>query len=220
MNNAGDDVDAIYSQVEYACMIDLLQQLNVDVADATRFANAVRKQQGTFVEMFGRGKIVEAAAHGSRRAWNIEGLAALDLRTVKPNGEPWNVNRKSDRDLAEHMQDEQRPDFIIGSPPCGPFCKFNCAVNFHRMGEKTIQNIIKEGRQHLRVIVNLYWKHLAYGKHFLHEHPQSARSWADKHMLELLGDDEVSTVVSDQCEYGLVTPGPDGAPMPAKKPMK
>ena len=30
----------------------------------------------------------------------------------------------------------------------------------------------------------------------------------------------VSTVVSDQCEYGLLTPGPKGEPMPAKKPTR
>ena len=30
----------------------------------------------------------------------------------------------------------------------------------------------------------------------------------------------VSTVVPDQCEYGLFTPGPDGEPMPAKKPTR
>lgn len=177
-------------------------------------------KKGTFMEMFGGGGIAKAAAHGSRRAWNLEGLVALDLRTVKPGGEPWDFNKKEDRDLAEQMQDEQRPDVLIGSPPCGPCCQFNWAVSFNRMDEKTTHKIISEGRQHLRRMVNLYWKHLAYGKHFFHEHPQSARSWADKHMQQLLEDDRVGAVVSDQCEYGLVTPGPGGAPMPAKKPTK
>ena len=39
-------------------------------------------------------------------------------------------------------------------------------------------------------------------------------------MVKLLREKRVSTVVSDQCEYGLLTPGPNGEPMPAKKPTK
>ena len=57
-------------------------------------------------------------------------------------------------------------------------------------------------------------------KHFLHEHPETARSWADALMQELLADERVGSIVSDQCEYGLVTPSQDGTPMPAKKPTR
>ena len=39
-------------------------------------------------------------------------------------------------------------------------------------------------------------------------------------MVELLCHPRVSSIVSDQCEYGLLTHGPDGTPMPAKKPTR
>ena len=39
-------------------------------------------------------------------------------------------------------------------------------------------------------------------------------------MLSLLKMDNVQTTVCHQCQYGLVTPGVDGSPMPAMKPTK
>ena len=39
-------------------------------------------------------------------------------------------------------------------------------------------------------------------------------------MEKLLKEKNVSTTVSDQCEYGLLTPGTDGVPMRAEKSTK
>ena len=39
-------------------------------------------------------------------------------------------------------------------------------------------------------------------------------------MIRLLARDQVQTTVCHRCQYGLVTPGPDGSPMPALKPTK
>ena len=39
-------------------------------------------------------------------------------------------------------------------------------------------------------------------------------------MLKLLRQKGVECVVSDQCQYGLTTPGPDGVLLPAKKPTR
>ena len=83
-----------------------------------------------------------------------------------------------------------------------------------------VKEIITEGITHLHFMIKLYWKQLNAGTHFVHEHPRSARSWADDVMQELLADERVGTTVSDQCEYGLVTPGPNGEPIPAKKPTQ
>ena len=73
---------------------------------------------------------------------------------------------------------------------------------------------------HLRFMLHLYKIQLEGGRHFLHEHPASARSWKDPVMTSMLKDPRIGTVVSDQCMYGLVTPGPDGCPTPAKKPTR
>ena len=41
---------------------------------------------------------------------NVTGLGALDLRTVKPDGTPWDFTKKADRRLAMRKQDEDNPD--------------------------------------------------------------------------------------------------------------
>ena len=50
--------------------------------------------------------------------------------------------------------------------------------------------------------------------------PETARSWTDPEMLSLHADSRVDIAVSDQCEYGLVTPDHTGKPTPCKKPTK
>ena len=39
-------------------------------------------------------------------------------------------------------------------------------------------------------------------------------------MVKSLREPRVSTTVSDKCEYGLLTPGPNGVPTPAMKPTR
>ena len=92
-------------------MVDVLQTLGVSPDTAANFAahcsrnpkrfkdthdrldnvrtyvSALTGKKPTFLEVYGTGNIV-AASHGSRRALNVDGLAALDLRTSKPDGSP------------------------------------------------------------------------------------------------------------------------------------
>lgn len=55
---------------------------------------------------------------------------------------------------------------------------------------------------------------------FLHDHPETALSWSEPCMKTILDMKGVSATVSDQCEYGLLVPGPDGQLLPAKTPTK
>ena len=90
-------------------MLDVLQTLGVSPGVATTFAASISRDKprfkhlrdeldrarrlvgattGTrpsFMEVYGRGKILEAA-HGCRRNLNLEGLHAMDLRTLKEPG--------------------------------------------------------------------------------------------------------------------------------------
>ena len=70
--------------------------------------NALVGKRPSFVELYGRGSILEAA-HGCRRNLNIDGLAALDLRTAKPDGTPWNFDKASDRRLAMDLVRDNEP---------------------------------------------------------------------------------------------------------------
>ena len=46
---------------------------------------------------------------------------ALDFTTTDDKGIPWDFTKKSHRDRAEALLDEQRPMLLIGSPVCTPF---------------------------------------------------------------------------------------------------
>ena len=88
---------------DYADLMDVLQTLGIDVVAASRFVNSIRqKPKGTFLEMYGHGRMV-IAAHGRRRALNLEGLGAFDLRTLKPDGTPWDFRLQADRDAARQF---------------------------------------------------------------------------------------------------------------------
>ena len=88
------------------------------------------------------------------------------------------------------------------------------------MPKEKVASILREGRKHLHFVIGLYKIQLDGNRHFLHEHPAGASSWLDAMMKKLLKTKGVLTVVSDQCQYGLMTPGPDGRLMPAKKPTR
>ena len=129
------DVDALRNAQEYINVVDVLHQLGVDPIVACRFVNSVRKAPSqTFMELFGQGRIVEAAAHGGRRSLNVTGLSAIDLRTKKPNGDHWDLSRREDQQLVEDMIDEQKPDWLIGSPPCTAYIQLNWGVELSQNG--------------------------------------------------------------------------------------
>ena len=217
----GDDVNALLAAEDYINLFDVLQHLGVNAVQACNFVCSLKQRPPTtFMEWYGQGRIVEAAAHGKRRALNCKGLNALDLRTLKANGQPWDFTKKEDRDEAERLQDEQQPDFVIGSPPCTGYCLLNWNINFPKMDPKRVQEILNEARGHLHFMIRVYWKQILAGRHFLHEHPETARSWSDPKMVELMADPRVDSVTSHQCEYSLMTPDHLGRPTPAKKPTR
>ena len=88
----------------------------------------------TFMEMYGR--TIFDQSQIERRNLSLKGLGAFDLRTTKPNGEPWNFCTKADRKLARDMVNRLQPDWIVGAPPCTPFSIWNHGINFKNMNPK------------------------------------------------------------------------------------
>ena len=218
-----DDDAAHESDHEMIAMMDILQTLGVEPEEANRFSSRVMRiskqpLNPTFVEMYGCGNIVTAANHVLRNL-NVTGLCAFDLRTAKPTGEAWDFSKKSDRMQALRYVKEKRPTWIVGSPPCTAFSRLQ-GLNFPKMDPSKVAQIMKEAKAHLHFVISLYHLQIAGGRHFLHEHPQGATSWKDPRMLRLLRSSKVNVTVADQCMYGLVTKGPKGEPMPAKKPTQ
>ena len=67
---------------------------------------------------------------------------------------------------------------------------------------------LKEGQLHLRFMISLYRLQADAGRFFLHEHPETAGSWREPEMIKLLARSDVDTIVSHQCEYGLMSRAP------------
>ena len=88
------------------------------------------------------------------------------------------------------------------------------------MDPDRLEAMRKQTVMHLHSVVGIYRMQIDGGRHFLHEHPAGATSWNDEWIQRLMEHPKVSSVVSDQCEYGLLTPNADGVPTPAKKPTR
>ena len=73
---------------------------------------------------------------------------------------------------------------------------------------------------HLHFMCGIYCMQLDAGRHFLHERPATATSWDDDWVKKTTEHPKVTSVVSDQCECGLLTAGPGEVPTPAKKPTR
>ena len=173
-------MDAVVEHEDFATIMDVLQILGVPLVDANRFAYAVTRKPGpSFIEAYGQGRMVEAS-HGCRRSLNCNGLSALDLRTLKPDGTPWDFSRKADRDLAEQLLDSEDPDWIVGSPPCTAFCSWNVRMNYPKMGPDRVRDFIREGRLHLRSMIHPCMCQAQAGRDLPHDHPQGVASWRER----------------------------------------
>ena len=211
--HASDTFNADFRD-DMVSIVDVLQTLGVSATDATRYAMSVVKEARrdcsdpprTFVEAYGTGNIMRVAGDKLRNL-NLTGLAALDLRTCKPNGMPWDFRKRSDRRLAYTTVRDMRPQWVIGSPPCTAFSSWQ-HLNAKRMSPEARRAQLDEGRQHLRFMISIYRMQLREGRKFLHEHPNGASSWREPAMVSLLNHADVDTVTSDQCMYNLYTVGP------------
>ena len=81
-------------------MADVLASRGADEATASRYIKKLKKKteacESTFIEEYGRGAIV-TQANNVRRDVNVKGPDALDIRTSKDVGTPWDISKKADR---------------------------------------------------------------------------------------------------------------------------
>ena len=122
--------------------------------------------------------------------------------------------------MARQIVEDTKPVWIIGSPPCTFYSAWNQGINHRRMDPERVESLRREAVRHLHFVAGLYKLQVDGGRHFLHEHPAGATSWRDPWIVKLLAHPRINAVVSDQCEYGLLTPDMDGNPTPAKKPTR
>ena len=114
---------------------------------AQLFVNNIVGNPGA-MEMYGQGTIV-SEANRTRRSLNCEGLRAFDLRTNKPDGCPWNVDKREDRKLARQTIAGDDPEWIIGSPPCTAFSTWSRQMNDRKMPVDKVRVAIEGSKRHL-----------------------------------------------------------------------
>ena len=90
-------------------------------------------------------------------------------------------------------------------------------INWAKIEPKKRRAMLREARAYLRFMCQLYKIQHQGGRMFLHEHPASAKSWAEEEVQEILKLEGVVRARLDMRMYNLTTDGPDG-PGPSKKP--
>ena len=128
------------------------QRFVCSVVKASRSAEA--KNAVGFFEVCGQGGLSRAARR--HRGFNVEGLQVMDLRTLRPDGEPWDFTRAKDRRWAMRLVREQKPLWIIAAPPCSSFTHLNAVINYPRMDPAEVSRRMAEGMTHLRFVCRLY----------------------------------------------------------------
>ena len=154
-------------------VVDLLVEHGVTPVDATRFvvsAVTASRPPATFYEVYGQGGLTNAGKKYT--GLNVQGLRVLDLRSLRPDGECWDFTRRSDRDWAWRLFLEQKPDWVIGAPPCTDFSMLNVGLNFPRMNPDVVKRRVEMAMLHIRFVVKMYKHQMQQGKFFLHEHPR------------------------------------------------
>ena len=84
----GDFTDSEFDDpmVDQNAMVNALLVAGVKPAHAAEVASSMYSVRSSFIEVYG--KSIRDQLLVTRRNLNIDGLNALDLRTLKPNGEP------------------------------------------------------------------------------------------------------------------------------------
>lgn len=150
-------------------------------------------------ELYSRPRITE---YGKRKGI-LSGIA-FDLTTNDDDGNPWDFRVKRQRDRAARAIEDLCPELLVGSPMCGPFSNLQNLNARTEEAKQLLEEKEREGTMHLDFCVEQYEAQMKRGKYFLHEHPQSARSWKLACIQRLASNDAVFKITGDMCRHGMV----------------
>ena len=108
-----------------------------------------------------------------------------------------------------------QPLLLIGSPMCTIYNIMN-NVTHAKMAKEVVQERFVYARRHLEFATKRYKFQIQGGRYFLHEHPESASSWNETCIKEVMKMEGVRKVIGDRCRYGLKSKGKNGEG-PARK---
>ena len=137
------------------------------------------------------------------REFGLNPGSSMDLT----NG--WDFSMPEHRRQAWKQIEKEDPYLLIGSPPCTWF-SILMELNVH-VNKNNPEWMAKYEREKARAIehvnfcCSLYERQLKKGKHFLHEHPWSARSWKLEKIEKLLSNPAVALTQGHMCQFGMET---------------
>ena len=146
---------------------------------------------------------------------NLSAGSTFDL-IADEQGRKYDFLRASDRQRCRERLRAERPWLVVGSPPCTWWSTL-MALNMARMTQEDIERRGVEAKILLDFACEVYQFQLEVGRHFLHEHPAGARSWAQAPVEKLMAHPGVGSVVGHQCQYGQWTWTADGKKAPVLK---
>ena len=115
----------------------------------------------------------------------LRGGWSMDITTQDTDGRAWDCNILEMRNRVASRIIQDKPPLLIGSPMCTTHSVANCA-NHARMDPEVVQARFRYARRHLEFAAKFYRLQIQGGRYFFHEHPESASSWHEKCMRELL----------------------------------
>ena len=127
---------------------------------------------------------------------------ALDLTTTDADdGQPWNFNDPAKRDKALRMIRKLKPLFVIGSPMCTRWSSWQHLNDAKRCPDEVKREKL-HALVHLEFMAQIYREQIEGGRMFLHEHPESATSWGEQCIRDIMQIPGVERAVGHQCQYG------------------
>ena len=133
---------------------------------------------------------------GLRSGWS------LDLTTQDVDGKYWGFTKLEMRNRAVRKLMSDKPILLIGSPTCIVYSVMN-NVNHARVPDEVVRQRSREARVHLEFCAKFYHLQREAGRYLLHEHLESASSWQEDCINDMLSRNGVLKVTVDQCRYGL-----------------
>ena len=153
------------------------------------------------------------------KSLNIVGGKSYDLKKDK-NGNSWDFSKAADRRRARKEIAEDKPELVVGSPPCTDCSILNRLWNFPKMDPKEVIRRRTMASVHLSFCCQIYLDQVKAGRYFLHEHPASADSWSHPGVTYVAKQLGVDIVKSDMCQFGMQARADDGSTRLVLKPTK
>ena len=154
-------------------------------------------------EIYSQPRVAQEATVHSFQGQELKPGWSLDLTRNDPKtGEAWDLGCRKVQDRVRKMVLQDKPLFLIGSPPCTPFSTLQ-NISKHKRDPAIVAEEMRVGVMHLRFCMSLYLLQIAGGRFFIHEHPSRATSWEDVEVVKIAAMEGVGTASVDMCCYGM-----------------